>query len=137
MRAARVLRALWEDADENRDDEPWCHTRLLELIVRDEYTVVGQSLAAAEAPRRRREHVVPLRYLADLVFNAFKNGHSLSDVASLLDRLLKIVRVTYDEARLIDAMHGKASMPDGWLVESGDPFVRLSGAGIQFRKTPG
>jgi hypothetical protein len=61
----------------------------------------------------------------------FTYGASIEEVASAIDRHLRIVLISSDEAHRLDHQLGlKTSMPPGWKFGKDDPMARLNTAGI-------
>lgn len=66
----------------------------------------------------------------------FEAGTDTRTVARHIRRTLKMVRISRDEQKRLDARNGlnlKQRMPDGWDFETGDVFARLKAAGIEYR----
>lgn len=62
----------------------------------------------------------------------YKNGASISQVAEMIDKYLRIALITTEEAARLDSDLGlKTSMPNGWVFGEGDPLARLVAAGIK------
>ena len=121
-RAADVIYGLYEEG------VPGIHSRIFEVLVADEYVEIGRSLNGSSY----REHVVPCALLRNECLAMYKNGKSIEDVASMIDRNLGIVRITPEEADYMDHILGlKQRMPDGWRFGIDDPLARLHEAGIK------
>ena len=105
------------------------HTRLFELVIYNDWITVGQSDNGGEYS----EHVVPLAFLVKMSKHIFfYHGATIEDLAKLLRRYLKVVKVTEAEARYMnEGLRLKIAMPRGWDGE--DEFARLRSAGIKWR----
>ena len=122
-RCAYVLRGEWEDQQR-------AHSRVFDTLVPIRYTFVGTSVKGGAY----NEHVVPCAYLRDLASFQFKEGRSLDDVANMLDRLLKVARITSAEQKLLDQELGwRNTMPENWDPDTGSPFARFEAAGIKLK----
>jgi hypothetical protein len=104
------------------------HSRIFEVLIYDEYVENGQSINGGNY----REHVVPCALIRNECLTMYINGKTIADVVNMIDRHLRIVRITPEEARHMD--HGlglKDKMPDGWRFGIDDPLARLHKAGIK------
>jgi hypothetical protein len=122
-RVAYVLHGYWEEGR-------GAHTRIFDILIPDFYIEIGES----KSGRGHREHVVPCVYIRNLANRMYSEGAAISDVASMLNRLLAIVHITKDEAKTLDKhLKLKTKMPDNWCPESGDIKARLKMAGIEIK----
>lgn len=120
-RIAEILHDHWE---EGRDG----HSRTFEVIVPDEFVIDGQSINGGSY----REHVVPCATLREGSKAMYERGATIEDVASTLDKYLRIVLITNEEAHRLDVELGlKTTMPKGWDFGDGDALARLIVAGIE------
>ncbi|MDP3777564.1 MULTISPECIES: hypothetical protein [Methylotenera] len=125
LRVARVLFELWEEG---------CgiHTRILDWLIPDEYVLIGSSTIEASY----REHVVPCVVIIDHCILLFEKNTSLEEVANEIRRLLKIAKITREEAEKIDkVLKLKTRMPNGWDVSTGSVLARLEAANIAIEKS--
>jgi hypothetical protein len=127
LRVAMHIRGLWEEKGSS-------DTRLLEaLLIPDELTVVGRSVALAGSTEKgRREHVVPRRVIVQKCHEMLKAKRGDQDLAAIIRDYTKIVWITEAERQQLDRVeyHGlRQSMPAGWDFD-GDPFRRLKEANI-------
>lgn len=122
-RAAWLVRHMWEETGAS-------DTRIfLEPTIHKDMFLVGESVNGGG----RLEHVVPRVVLCHACHDLFARGRSIDEAASLLLRLLRVVRITPTEQHHIDHELGlKARMPEGWTLESGDPYARLVVGEIAF-----
>ncbi|MEW9570165.1 hypothetical protein ABQJ54_00190 [Rhodanobacter sp. Si-c] len=127
-RVAYVMHHMWQE-------DGCSDTRLLgEPLVPDKYVVVGESIRGSEY----REHVIPRLVLCDECLAMFSRRESIEAVAKFLQENLKIVRISRAERHMLDSssqLNLRQRMPDDWNFSSGDPFVRLKLANIEFRKS--
>jgi hypothetical protein len=108
------------------DGDSRAHTRLFEILIRDEYVVVGSS----ERGGTYREHAVPLSLIRDHCFVMFGEGKSDVEVAAFIERHLKIVLITNEEAQHLDGKLGlRTKMPPEWSVGD-DVMARFEAAGV-------
>lgn len=120
-RIAEILHDHWE---EGRDG----HSRTFEVIVPDEFVIEGQSINGGNY----REHVVPCATLREGSKAMYERGATIEEVASTLDKYLRIVLITNEEAHRLDVELGlKTTMPNGWVFGDGDALARLIEAGIE------
>jgi hypothetical protein len=125
------LRAIWRLAEvmydhweEGRDG----HSRTFEVLVPDEFVIDGKSTKGIGY----REHIVPCAVIRAGCKEMYESGASIEEVAAAIDKHLRIVLITKDEARYLDHQLGlKASMPPGWVFGRDDPMARLHAAGIE------
>lgn len=144
LRLARVFKALHEDyrARKQLDTsaKTWCNTDLFDLFLPDELTVIGQTVdSRVPGARRRREHLIPRLAVAERCIEMFDADSSLEDVATFLQKFLKIVWVSSEEAKTIDApIHGqKQQMPaesGDWWKDENSIDIRLKIAGITWEE---
>lgn len=141
MRLSRVFKALWEDykARLKRDQraQTWCNTELFDIFLPDKLTVIGQTRASTvPGVKRRREHLIPRLAVAERCIEMFEEGASLEEVALFLQNFLKIIWVSSDEAKRIDApgREQKSQMPQSsvtWWREPESIYLRLENAEIR------
>jgi hypothetical protein len=132
LRVAHTMLGMWQEKDSS-------DTRLLlPPLVPEEYVLVGESLAGNEYS----EHVVPRVAICRLCHDIFERSQAGTDLgvgeaAALIQRLLKIVRITRAEQQRIDhELRWKLCMPPGWDPVTGSPFARLDQAGIRYKLYP-
>ena len=79
-----------------------------------------------------REHVVPCTMILNEAFDMVENDSSDEQVAKMIEKNLKIVHITKDQAKVLDQDLGlKTTMPAGW--QFGDNvFARLDVANIDY-----
>lgn len=126
IRTVEVMKGLWEEKGSS-------DTRLLkEPLILDSYITAGESLKG----RGHREHVVPRVYLCHRCHEMFAAGTPIEEIATLLQKYLKVVHITNDEQLFLDRVQHmglRERMPDGWRFGEDDPYARLRAAGIEFR----
>ena len=131
LRAAALIRSLWEEKGSS-------HSRLVDdPIIPNDLVIVGRSNALPAGANGRREHVVPCRYVVEACHTMLSAGASDAELAELIREQIKIVLVTPEESSRLDTRAGtnaRQHMPKGW-VRGGDPFARLSDAGIAWTPT--
>ena len=115
------------------------HSRLFEHMLHPEFDYVGAgiSLEAEKSGKHHPEHVVPCAFMISEIRRLI-NQNEMTDpeIALLLQKHWKIVRISKDEAKNLDSRPGlKSGMPNGWTFETGDSFARLKVAQIIFRPT--
>lgn len=119
----RVAVVLQEHAEEGR----YPHSRIFDTLVPDAWIVAGMSTNGGAW----REHVVPCSYLASKCVQVFLDGGTVTQVAELLDRYLKIVHISLEERQHLDfELKLRNRMPDGWHFGIHDAFARLTVANI-------
>ncbi len=107
-------------------------TRIFEHVVPDEWIICGQSSSGGNY----REHVVPCSLIRDQSIKMYQSGKSVEEVARMIERHLAIVIISDEERNRLDNKCGwKTTMPSGWEFEVGDPFARLTMAGISIRQS--
>ena len=94
------------------------HSRLADILIPSEFITKGRSKNGSGY----KEHVVPLSHLNKEVYKLFDENKSLDDVIAFLKRNLIVIKISKDEASLLDSKH-KTTMPEGW---QDDPYIRLS-----------
>lgn len=106
-------------------------TRLLiEPLIPDSFVLHGYSDKGAE----RREHLVPRVMICRQAHEMFNNGHSITDVAAMIEKYLKVVLISKEEKNLLDhELRLKVTMPEGWFFENGNIDERLKVAGITYK----
>lgn len=103
------------------------NTDIICNLVPNNLIIVGQSTNES----RYHEHIVPRVYVRDQASKMFNDGDEIEDVVVMLEKNLKVVLITDDEQKHLDAML-KEKMPDGWNF--GDSiFARLDAAGINWK----
>lgn len=120
LRLAQLIYDHWEEGrvmDTRYFDHPFIHNEHVEL---------GQSLVGGSY----REHVVPRAYLRDQCMSLFEQGAQLDDIVNILEANLRIVRVSPEEADLLNSQF-KSSMPEGWRLGEDDPLQRFHLASIK------
>jgi hypothetical protein len=120
FRLAQIIYDHWEEKagmDTRYFDHPFIH---------NEHVEYGHSIAGGAY----REHAVPRAYLRDQCMSLFSTGASVEDVASVLEANLRIVRITSEEAELLNRTH-KSDMPANWEIGKDDPLERFHLAGIK------
>lgn len=121
LRLARILYEQWEEFEGG-------DTRLFDWLISDKYTYVGRS----EKGDEYREHLVPRALIRDICLKQFEAGESIEHVASIIRNLLKVARISRDEAHHIDVQLGlRTSMPPDWDYRSGDYMARLRVGGVR------
>ena len=126
-RVALVLHHFWEEQQFVVPRTASVHTRIFDTLVHDSYIYLGKSKNGASY----REHLVPCVYLRDLSFEMYWSGSTVQDVAKMIGRLLRVAKISPEEARRMDVELGlKTKMPHGWHPESGSVLARLEKAGI-------
>jgi hypothetical protein len=125
-RAATALFSFWEEQKDNHPREAAVHSRIFETLIYENYIELNQK----HSDRKYREHVVPCAYIRDLAFDMFWEGKNIDDVASMIERLLRIVYITNEQAEKLNAVH-KSTMPSGWNPVSDSILKRLEDAGIE------
>lgn len=140
-RLAHVIEALHREQRERTGGKPlggdfWFHTGLFDMLIPDSVIVIGETEASKQdGAKRRREHVVPRLVVASRCMAMLDEGKTREDVACFLQTFLKIVFVSLQEAREIDAPSRaqKKDMPPGsgeWWNNPESIYVRLENAGI-------
>lgn len=119
----RIVEVIYGHWEEGRTP----HSRLFEVLIPDEYIENGSSGPEASY----REHVVPCALIRDECMNMFEQSSSIDEVTNMLDRNLRIVKITTEQANHIDfTLKLKTRMPENWSFSNGDPLARLQEAGI-------
>ena len=114
-RIAEVIYGQWEEGR-------GMHSRIFEVLVPDEFITKGSSVKGDGY----REHVVPCSLIRNYAIKMYDEGDSVEDVAAMIEKHLRIVRISASEARYIDQVLGlKETMPKGWEFGKGDPLARL------------
>lgn len=121
LRVARILFEQWEEFGGG-------DTRLFDWLVDDRFTYIGRSTKGDEY----REHVVPRSVIRDICIELYKAGRPVEAAAEVIRAMLKVARISRDEARHLDEHLGlKSSMPEGWDYRSGDYMARLRAGGVE------
>jgi hypothetical protein len=97
-----------------------------------DFVGIGQSTEVTNESGFHPEHVVPCAVLISETCRLIE-GNVLNDteIAKLLQKHWKIVRITKEQARQIDFGLGyKSTMPTGWCFEFGETLARLNEAEI-------
>jgi len=77
-----------------------------------------------------REHIVPCTLIERRAIEMLKENHTTEQVAEMIKQNLFILKISDEEAYLLDVKLGlKTIMPMGWEFGH-DPFARLTHAGI-------
>lgn len=127
-RAANVLHHFWEEQQHLVPRAARVHSRIFDTLVFDVYIHMGTSKNGGG----HREHLVPCAYIRDLAFEMFWAGKDVENVASMIERLLRVADITKEEARRIDIELGlKSTMPKGWDPKTDSVLARLEAGGIQ------
>ena len=100
----------------------------------DSLITTGYSLKGREQERSGRaayrEHIVPCTFIERKAIEMFRAGVSAEQVADLIKANLFIIRISDEEADLLDNKLGlRTVMPTGWEFGN-DPLGRLTHAGI-------
>lgn len=104
------------------------HSRIFEVLIADDQVEDGQSVRGGNY----REHAVPCSLIRDECLKMYKNEKTVDEVAEMIFRHLRIVRITPEEAKYLDQGLGlKNRMPNGWRFGIDDPLARLHLAGIK------
>lgn len=127
LRACNVLVQNFENqVEEGREV---VHTRLFNYFLHpeDRYVYYGVSASVTTESKNHPEHAVPCAVLINECFRLIKEGNlSRDQIAQLLKKHWKIVKITKDESKKLDFELGyKSKMPEGWSFEDGDTFERF------------
>ena len=110
------------------------NTRIFKHMLHPEehFVFAGTSISVTSDSLTHPEHVVPCAVLINECKRLIKNdAHSDGQIAILLAKHWKIVKITKEEQQRVDYELGyKSKMPDGWCFENGDTFERLHRANI-------
>jgi hypothetical protein len=119
-RLAEVMHDHW---DEGRDG----HSRIFEVLVPDEMVIDGISAQGGHY----REHIVPCVVIREGCKQMYSKGATVDEVARAIDKHLRIVLISTDEAHRLDHELGlKTLMPSGWVFGKDEPMARINAAGI-------
>ena len=80
------------------------------------------------------EHAVPVKIIADILADyclADEDNEIQDRIREVLDRLLWVVFITYEENKKLNRIGLKSSMPEGWSWKTDSPFIRYELAGIE------
>lgn len=126
LRVAMVIRRMWEEHGHS-------HSRLLDSpLIPDRLVIAGRSRAFAG--KGRREHVVPCAVIVKECHAMLERGERDAAIAAFIRDHNRIVLVTHEEARRLDAADAvghRQTMPADWVFD-GDLFRRLNLAGIEW-----
>lgn len=138
MRMALYLKDIWDEYNHNEKNPLPAHSRIFDVMMVDDFILLGQSvelqksIEAGSSKKGYREHLVPCATLRDHAADMFRAGKMPEDVAAMLQRFLRIVHITREEADRLNYDVGlKNKMPDGWDWDSGDVKERLHMANIE------
>ena|GEM_PF-6613591 len=125
---SEILYDFWEEAD--RKDSAF-NTDLMRYIIHDEWVVEGVSNKGVG----HNEHVVPRVLIRDYASEMFRYGATVEEVADMIKRNLKIVKITKNEAYFLDNVKKlRDRMPnDDWKL-NGQIYTRLKEAGIEWER---
>ncbi len=88
-----------------------------------EYVKYGKSFNVdLNIGKGHKEHIVPCKFIRDLAFEMYKKGEDVQKVAKMIESLLKISRITRDEAKIIDKKY-KDKMPEEWVYDEENPHI--------------
>jgi len=131
-RAAWVLRHYWEEQRDDAKGEARVHSRLFDPLVPDCHITIGTSKNGGG----HKEHLVPCVVLRNRAFSMYREGKSEKNVAEMLEKFLRIAKISKAEAYYLD--HGvfngiklKTAMPVYWNWDTGSVMARLEAAGIE------
>lgn len=133
LRACKVL--VQNFANQVEEGREVVHTRIFNFFLHPEgrYVYYGSSASATAETKNHREHAVPCAILIRECFRLIREeklGHD--QIARLLKKHWKIVKITKEESKNIDSELGyRSTMPDGWSFEEGDTFERFKLAEIE------
>lgn len=119
FRLAQLIYDHWEEGsgmDTRYFDHPF---------IQNEYVEFGCSPSGGTY----REHAVPRAYLREQCMLLLQQGSSLEDIVRILEENLRIVRISSEEADLLNSQF-KTSMPDDWIIGEHDPLARFHRVGI-------
>lgn len=123
-RVAVVLHGIWEEGG-------LAHTRIFDTLVWHQYITVGKSKDGAE----HKEHLVPCAVIRDIANAEFENGASTEEVATIVERLLKVAYISKSERHKIDFELGlKTRMPAGWDYRNDSVYARLDTGGVELER---
>jgi hypothetical protein len=129
-RVAMALHHFWEEQQHDTARAARVHTRIFDTLVPEHLIYLGRSGIDA----CYREHLVPCVYIRDLAFDMFWAGKSLENVAQMIGRLLRVAKITKEEANRIDhKLKLKVRMPADWNPETGSILARLDAAEIRIQ----
>jgi hypothetical protein len=111
---------------------PWSRGKIFDSI--DNMITVGYSikgrLQELSGKPAYREHPVPIDWCISKAFEMFQAGSSVEEVAQMFKRNIKLVRISDEEAHLLDSvLKLQTTMPPGF-EDGHDPLTRLTYAGI-------
>ena len=114
------------------------HSRIFNYILHPEkeYVSYGISESAENTQSHHPEHAVPCAVMRDECFKLIQhNNLGDGEIAALLMKHWKIVTITKEEQKILDAEY-KSTMPEEsdnskWCFETGDTFARFTKKGIK------
>jgi len=119
----RLAEIFYDHWEENRVGS----SRIFEHIVPVAWLISGQSTSGGTY----REHIVPCSLIRNQAIEMYDNQASTIEVANMIEKHLRIVLISHEEAGHIDKDLGlKEIMPDGWKFGEGDPLARLHAGGV-------
>ena len=120
-RVAEVIYGQWEE-------ESGTHSRIFEVLVSDYLVADGESVKG----NNYREHAVPCVLIRDQARDMYENGFSVKEVCRMIEKHLRIVYISKEEAKYLDTIMGlKEKMPEDWEFGKSDPLARITEAGIE------
>ncbi len=127
LRACKAL--VYNFANQVEEGRDVVHTRIFNYFLHpeDRYVYYGASVSVTDETKNHPEHAVPCAVLINECFRLLKEDKLSHDqIAHLLKKHWKIVRITKEESKKLDFELGyKSKMPDGWSFEEGDTFERF------------
>jgi hypothetical protein len=127
LRACKAL--VFNFANQVEEGRDVVHTRIFNYFLHPEgrYVYYGASAFVTDDTENHPEHAVPCAVLINECFRLLKEDKLSHDqIAHLLKKHWKIVRITKEESKKLDFELGyKSKMPDGWSFEEGDTFERF------------
>ena len=119
-RVAEVIYGQWEEGR-------GVHSRIFEVLVPDGFVINGKSIKGGTY----REHIVPCSLIRNHANKMYNDQATITEVANMIDKHLRIVMISHEEAKYIDNDLGlKEVMPNGWEFGEGDPLARLYVGGV-------
>lgn len=136
LRLVRYLRELAEEDPSHGTAR--AHSRIFDYFIPKDWIPRGASRRiACPDQKRHKEHVVPCAYMRQHCLQQIRDGKPLDQVAAFARRCLAIVDITIEESERLDCSPPKGlglkdTMPANWDPESGNIYVRLMAADIEF-----